>query len=290
MINFLFKYKTVANEKAYFKTGKYAEPYVSQIDEIAGGGNNAPYGVHFNRLLIISPETNAPLINILRSNTTSRGWLDTTATTNVYLDNVSGVTSFPSIFAGNTAITSFDEFQWWYSVKTSPSFKNCRNLVSLKTPAGLTAVPSQWLGNDTSGGARVGALRRLNSDTDGEIILLVGVKEYWINKSDWSNGYEFNKQGNITKVVVPSGVKSIGREMFAHDCNIKEIHSYIMTTPQVNPTAWSYMFDSGSAGGGWTKATKIYYPKGGWAWVKRNYSQPIACDLDEYGRLIIPEN
>lgn len=38
MINFLFKYKTVANEKAYFKTGKYAEPYVSQIDEIAGGG------------------------------------------------------------------------------------------------------------------------------------------------------------------------------------------------------------------------------------------------------------
>ena len=30
MIKFLFKYEAVANEKAYFKTGKYAEPYVSE--------------------------------------------------------------------------------------------------------------------------------------------------------------------------------------------------------------------------------------------------------------------
>lgn len=280
MINFLFKYKTVANEKAYFKTGKYAEPYVSQIDEIAGGGGNYPYGVHFNRLLIISPETNEPLVTILRSNTTSRGWLDTTATTNVYLDNVSGVTSFPDIFKGNTTLTSFDEFQWWYSLKTSPSFSGCTKLETLKTPAGLTAIPSGWLD-----GKPGGSLKRLNSDIDGVVILPKKVNAYGAASNNV--GYCFNFQRNMKKLYVPEGITVYGREVLGCCSGLEEIYSYVKTSPAINGAAWSFTFDNN---GGWTKDTKIYYPKGGWGWINKYFSTPIACDLDEYGRLIIPKN
>ena len=152
--------------------------------------------------------------------------------------------------------------------------------MSLKTPAGLTAVPSYWLD-----GKPGGALKRLNSDIDGVIVLPKNVKAY--GATSGFNGYSFNFQKNIKKLYVPEGVTVYGREVLGCCSGLEEIYSYVKTSPAMHINAWSFTFHST---GGWTKRTKIYYPKGGWAWVKKNYSQPIACDLDEYGRLIIPEN
>ena len=101
-----------------------------------------------------------------------------------------------------------------------------------------------------------------------------------------ANGYSFCGQPYIRKIIFKN-ISIYGRQVVSSSYNIEEIYSYTMTTPQFGDSPWSFTFDKD---GGWTKDTKIYYPKGGWAWTNKTFSTPIACDLDEYGRLIIPEN
>ena len=125
----IFRWKTAAEQFAYYDSGKYSAPYMSNLSGTS----------YYNRFVLATEETNLPLMKKGRD----KGWIK--GDPNIfYRDEAQRVTSLrDNEFGSNTALTSFIEFEH-FGITTLPSkcFSGCTNLSDIIYPHTLKSIAS----------------------------------------------------------------------------------------------------------------------------------------------------
>ena len=197
----------------YGKKSLYqSTPYWSQFTNIVENQDNT---------VIATTSTNNELIKIART----QGWIASTATQMTKAD-AEKVTDISQAFAGNTSLTSFDEFQYFTSVTTLAkkndnygTFDGCSNLKSIKLPSSLTTIDT-W--------AFYGCSNLTNVELPTSVTT-IGSTVFYNCRS-------------LSNITIPRYVSSIGSGCFQGCSSLTQINvnSYNSNYSSVNGVLFSY--------------------------------------------------
>lgn len=117
-------------------------------------------------------------------------------------DQAAAVTNLNGVFSANTAITSFDELQYFTGLQeiSNRSFDNCTSLTSVTIPDSVTTI----------GERAFAACLGLTSVTIPNSVTTIG-------------NYAFGSCSNLISITMPNGVTTIGNEAFTFCSNLTAI-------------------------------------------------------------------
>ena len=134
-------------------------------------------------------------------------------------DQAAAVTDLGTVFSGNTAITSFDELQYFTGLQeiSNNAFSNCKSLTSITIPDNVTRI----------GKSAFSSCSKLTSVTIPNGVTIIGERAFMscsmLMYIDIPNSvtsiapYVFSGCRTLTSVTIPKGVKSINSSAFS-DC------------------------------------------------------------------------
>lgn len=151
------------------------------------------------------------------------------------------VTDLGEVFKGNTAITSFEELQYFTGLTAigSHAFDDCTSLSSITIPNTVTSI-GLCAFNRCTGLKSVEIPNSVTSIGNSAFIACAGLTSLTIGNSVKSiGGFAFYHCSSVTSLTIPNSVKSIGDGAFAGCTGLTEITSFANSAPQIgNNTFW----------------------------------------------------
>ena len=166
---------------------------------------------------------------------------DTNKDDKLSYDEAAAVTDLGEVFKGNTAITSFNELQYFTGLKAigNNAFEYCTSLSSITIPNTVISI-GEYAFHGCKGLKSVEIPNSVTSIGDSAFLACTGLTSLTIGNSVESiGGYAFYGCRSVTSLTIPNSVTSIGDAAFGECIGLTEITSFANSAPQIeNTTFW----------------------------------------------------